>query len=285
MIMNLIKLLRIKNRALGVVMPEKVALDNARLFLTPRAFPLKEWEKEAEQQAERFSFGHGLSAIRWGKGKRKILLMHGWESRATQMYGLASALVADGCQVIAIDAPCHGRSKGEQSNPVAFAQAIVAADQELGPFDGAVGHSMGAVALAIAREAGANLGRYALVSSPACLYDTLIVFCDFMGLSPRCTERFVQHVESEVGRPARELDVGLLLADHTPRPLLVHDRNDREIPYESVATIKRALSDVKIWSSNDLGHRKIVRDPFIASVIRQFVTTGTVADQEMASAK
>ncbi|WP_303288982.1 alpha/beta fold hydrolase [Marinobacter sp. SS5-14b] len=283
--MNGITLIRMKNRALGMVMPEKVVRDNARLFLSPRTFPLKEWEKEAEQQGTRFGFGDGLSAIRWGSGERKILLMHGWESRATQMYGLASALAADGCQVIAIDAPLHGRSKGKRTSPVAFAQAIVAADRELGPFDGAVGHSMGAVALAIAREAGANLGRYALVSSPACLYDTLIAFCNFMGLSTGCTKRFVRHVEREVGRSARDLDVARLMAGHTPAPLLVHARNDREIPYEAVATIKRTLSGATVWSANDLGHRKIVRDPTIASVVQQFVTTGIVSEQEVATAK
>ena len=119
----------------------------------------------------------------------------------------------------------------------------------------------------------------------ACLYDTLIAFCNFMGLSTGCTKRFVRHVESEVGRSARDLDVARLMAGHTPAPLLVHARNDREIPYEAVATIKRALSGATVWSANDLGHRKIVRDPTIASVVQQFVTTGTVAEQEVATAK
>lgn len=268
--MDIMTFLRMKNRILGYISPETVAKQNAKMFLSPRTHGMKDWEHEAEKQGERLCFGDSLSAIRWGKSDKRILIMHGWESRATQMFGIANMLARRGFEVIAIDAPKHGHSKGEKSDPVAFANAITAADKAFGPFYGAVGHSMGATALAIARKNGTNLGKYALISSPACILDTLKAFAGYMGLSEQCTELFVQKVEQEVGRPAKELDVGDLLQEHDEESLLVHAKDDREIPYQSMERISGKLAKVKTLSPPDLGHRKIVRDENVAISLHGF---------------
>ena len=133
-------LLPIKNQTLGTIFPQVTARNAARLFLTPKRFPVKAWEKEAEADCERISFGNGLSAARWGNGGPKILIMHGWESRATQMYSLVPDLIGHGFEAIGIDAPGHGHSGSGRTNPVMFAEAIQAADQTFGLFYGASGH-------------------------------------------------------------------------------------------------------------------------------------------------
>ena len=274
----IVRLVRIKNRILGILMPGRVARDHVRLFLSPRKFPLKQWEQTAEQDGERISFGAefagGLSALRWGKGQQRVLIMHGWESRATQMQALAQPLVELGYQVIAIDAPLHGLSRGEQSNPVQFARAVQAACRDLGPFHAAVGHSMGCAALAIAREQGAHINRYVLMASPANMLDTLRAFAGFMDLPKTCTALFIQGISETVGRPAGELEVGEMLADGSPDVLLVHARNDIEVPYQAMIRIHNKLVQAKTWTSSSLGHRKLVRDPQVATLIGQFVSTG-----------
>lgn len=279
--MNTMTKVRTRNRALGTLFPARVARETARLFLSPRNFALRDWEKAAEQAGERLAFGDGLSAIRWGSGERRVLLMHGWESRATQMYSIAAELVSAGYEVIAIDAPLHGKSGGDKAHPVAFAAAIAEAERAFGPFDGGVGHSMGAAALAIARSHGVSLGHYVLISSPAVLYDTLWGFAKFMGLSDRTAERFIGLVEAEVGVPSRDLEVGRLLASHGRPTLLIHARDDQEVPYSSVNRIRSALDLAEVWSPDGLGHRKIVRDPGVAAVVRSFLTTCQVPERQV----
>ncbi len=271
-------LFRIKNRLLGALMPEKVARDTARLFLTPRLFPLKEWEKEAEKKCRRHTFGDGLSAARWGAGIRRILLVHGWESRATQMYGIASALVENGFEVIAIDAPLHGHSGGVKSNPVTFAEAIATAVNELGPFDGTVGHSMGAAAIAFAMDMGADPGRCVCIAAPSCMYLVLKAFSRHIGLSEKCTTRFLRHVETEVGKPSRELNVGSIFAKLKPEVLLIHARNDQEVPYCSLEQIKQSYPDLLTYSPTDLGHQRIVRDTTVSSLISDFMKSGHMTE-------
>ncbi|MCH9691164.1 MAG: alpha/beta hydrolase [Gammaproteobacteria bacterium] len=275
-------LLRIKNQILGTLAPSKVAKDHVKIFLSPRRFPLKNWEENAELEGERLCFGKEfeecLSALRWGKGgDKRVLIMHGWESRATQMYTLAQPLLEQGYEVIAIDAPRHGLSKGKRANPVQFASSVVAACRELGPFHAAIGHSMGCAGLAMAREKGASITRLVLLASPANMLDNLQAFADFMKLPKKCTEIFINGIGITVGCPADELDVGKMLSTGQPEVLLVHDRNDIEVPFSSMARIYKKLSNARTWESSSLGHRKLVRDPDIATIVAQFVGTGDIA--------
>ncbi|MEH6557335.1 MAG: alpha/beta hydrolase [Oceanicoccus sp.] len=91
---------------------------------------MKSWEEEKEQQGERVSLSNGLSAIKCGNSKQQLLLVHGWESRATQMAGLVDAIVDAGFQVIASDGPAHGHSAGREANPLMFAEAMLQVNEE-----------------------------------------------------------------------------------------------------------------------------------------------------------
>lgn len=268
--MNMLTFIRLKNRLSGFLAPKRTAQKNMQIFLNPRKFPLKDWEETAESKGERFFFGPNLSAIRWGHGPQKILLMHGWESRATQMYSIAEPLVAAGFEVIAIDAPLHGKSAGTKANPLVFAHTIHTANQALGPFYGAIGHSMGAAALAIAKSNGVNLGRYVLISSPACLYDTLYAFAKFMGLSEKCIQLFIQSVEAEVGEPSKALDVGNAMRNHD-HCLLIHSKDDAEVPYAAMQKLIAEIPTARSNIVNNLGHRKIVRDIKVCEMITEFM--------------
>jgi pimeloyl-ACP methyl ester carboxylesterase len=277
--MNIIDLLRIKNKILGVIMPDSVANSNARLFLTPRRFKLKDWEKLAEQSARRINFAQNLSAAIWGNGVKKALLMHGWESRATHMYAFVEPLLACGYTVVAIDAPLHGHSQGTESNPLAFARAIVAASEELGPFNAAIGHSMGGAAISIAMEYGARFDRSVLLSSPSCLYNVLVDFARFMGLSEKLQHRFVRQIEKKVGRPSKELDVGRVFSELQPEALLIHADDDKEIPHHSMQDIAKAYPGLITHTVSGLGHRKVLRDPEIARLVAQYIVTGAVNEE------
>jgi hypothetical protein len=69
--MNIIDLIRIKNRVMGAVMPEQIARAAATLFLTPRRFALKDWEHQAEQSCRRIRFSQDMRVACWGDGHKK----------------------------------------------------------------------------------------------------------------------------------------------------------------------------------------------------------------------
>jgi len=88
----------------------------------------------------RFNLSEAVSAIRWSQnaiskhrvcnevasddaesdGSKQILLVHGCESRATQMFGLVKGLIQQGYSVFAVNMPGHGHSFGDTSNAYFF---------------------------------------------------------------------------------------------------------------------------------------------------------------------
>lgn len=270
--MNLaFKLYVSKNKILGLLFPKRMANSAKNTFLTPRKYPLKAWEQEIEKQGERFSFGDGLSALRWGDAKPKVLLVHGWESRATQMSGFVDLFIEAGYQLIAIDAPAHGESSGAHANPVAFAEAIVTAHSELGPFEAIVGHSMGGSALAIALSEGVDCEKVVLISSPSTIIGVLKTFSKFIGLPEKCERHFIQLVGESAGRPAEALDIAKISKTIRAKSLIIHDERDLEIPFENAKSIHNNWPDAQLVSTQGYGHRAILRQREVWETIVGFI--------------
>ena len=74
---------------------------------------------------------------------RKILITHGWMSRAAYMVRLIRALHRQGFEIFALDFPAHGEAKGRQlpwTDAVAVLREVI---NQLGPFYAVLGHSFG----------------------------------------------------------------------------------------------------------------------------------------------
>ncbi|MDZ7614559.1 MAG: alpha/beta hydrolase [Flavobacteriaceae bacterium] len=73
--------------------------------------------------------------------------MHGWSGRGSQLYHLADKILENRMMVISVDAPAHGLSTGKKTNMLEYIQVIEEIDKKYGPFDFAIGHSWGGMAL------------------------------------------------------------------------------------------------------------------------------------------
>lgn len=260
-----------KNKIIGTLFPQKAAESAKTLFLTPRKHPIKAWEEEIEKKGTRLNLSNGLSTISWGDSPRKILLVHGWESRATQVSGFAEKFVEAGFQVIALDGPAHGQSAGKQANPLMFAKAVVQANSELGPFETIIGHSMGGSAVAIALSEGVECKKVVLISSPSSIESVLKRFAKFIGLPNKSTQRFLNLVGENVGRSAESLNIAKLIQSNSSKGLIIHDQDDIEIPYADAKTIEKNWKGAKLISTKGYGHRSILRQKDVWASIMGFV--------------
>lgn len=83
----------------------------------------------------------------WGKGSRKILLTHGWGSKAGDLYEIIMALEQiENVEIIAFDAPGNGSSEGVLSSLLLFMQAVKTTVSHYGIPEVTIGHSLGAMA-------------------------------------------------------------------------------------------------------------------------------------------
>ncbi|MFQ3186969.1 alpha/beta hydrolase [Marinomonas primoryensis] len=275
---------KLRNKIGSVIAPNWVAKAVSIKFLSPKRYAIKAWERRAEQAGTRFNLSEQVSVIRWSKGSRtdhiksenkQILLIHGWESRATQMYGLVEGLLRQDYTVFAVDMPGHGHSSGEVSDAYLFYQTIKLAQQELGHFHAIIGHSMGAGAAAIAVGKGVTTNKLILISGPSSIENVLRRFSGFVGLNKKTTNKFIDFIGHHVGVLATELDATKLLGLCDIPTLLIHDEHDIEVPISESKILAKTFTQSELFVTKGLGHRKILKSDEVHAKISGFVNIKT----------
>ena len=266
---------RASNQVLGRVFPNWTAARAQDVFMRPRRSGRRHWEAAVEERAERVRLKTGLSALRWSSkletARGTVLCIHGWEGRATQFDPLAQQLVELGFDVLAVDGPGHGQSPGREANPVEFSRALLLVDHECGPFHAVVGHSMGAGASALALSWGLRAGRAALLASPSSITGVLTRYARFVGLPPAAEARFFKRVARHVGFGDQELDVANVAEALDMPGLVIHDRDDLEVPFTDGEAIARHWPRASFTPVVGLGHRKLLRDSEVLGQVTRFV--------------
>lgn len=253
-------------RIVGGMLPMLAAGIARRIATRPLRAPLRTPPPGATPVTFRF----GLAGLRWGEHGPRILALHGWEGRASQFRGLGERLAARGYQLVALDAPAHGRSPGREANPVVFADAAVEAASELGPLHAVVGHSMGGAAVLLAQSRGLRAGRSVAIAAPAALPDVLQRLSRAFGLPLRASRAFIAQMERHAGEPASGLDVALLGAQLRGPLLLIHDHDDCVVPFGDGERIA-ALTGGELIATRGLGHRDILREAGVLDRITAFL--------------
>ncbi|TGE28157.1 alpha/beta fold hydrolase [Hymenobacter metallicola] len=274
-----LKLLRLKFRLLTVI-STTVAFQSAwRLFTTPRKLAVKVWEAAALADARRFEVpfeqGH-VVAYEWNPaGKRTVLLVHGWEHRASFWGAFAQGLVAAGYRVIAFDGPAHGASSGRRTTLPMFGAAIQTVADQVGPIWGVVAHSFGAAATAglpVHFNNGQLLPRLVLLSVPGSTPAVFQRFADLLELPGSVLARMTEFAEARHGR--RSESYSLTQVGHqvpAERALLLHDRADETIPFHEAEAIARSWPGLDFRPTTGLGHNRIMRDPDVISQVVAFL--------------
>ena len=226
-------------------------------FLTPRPMRTKPRDDELLRRGTRLTLEGGLAATAWGDGPT-VLLAHGWESQRTHWGAFVSPLVEAGFRAVAIDAPAHGESPGKKTNVVEYAHALVRVGLQIGPLAGVVAHSFGAGATPIALHRGLDANRAVLISGPYSLASVVERWGRHHGIAEEEIPRFLRLVEDEIGEPMAELDLLHVVAGLSAAALIVHDRNDKEIPVEDGMALAAAWPGARTLITDRHGHRRIM---------------------------
>jgi pimeloyl-ACP methyl ester carboxylesterase len=250
----------------GRVAPRRAARKVEKMFRTPRRLQRRADELAVLVNARplRLNFaGLDLAGYEWRPRRltgddQPILLMHGWEGRATQFAALIEALLQQGRRVVAFDAPGHGDSPGDESTVGAFADLVLEADHAFGPFHAAIGHSMGGGAIMSAVVRGLRTDRIVSIAAPASLRRAATRSARAMGLPPRALPAFLQAVAHSNGRALETLDFDRLLPPPELDVLLLHDPRDAEVPASESAAVAGVWPNVKLRHITGVGHRRIL---------------------------
>lgn len=246
----------------------------ARLFTTPLKHrpPRRELGMEAESRKERIhvpAIGKDIVLYRYGEGNRKVLLVHGWSGRGTQLVKIADAYRKKGYEVISFDAPAHGRSPGSTTLMPEFIASIFEVEKLAGPFDTVVGHSLGGMSVLNALKDGLQVRSAAIVGSGDVIGDIFDGFIRRMELNRKISLEMKRYFERRYPGKTMEDYSSYLSAKAIDIPVLViHDQDDHEVPVGCAYHIADHLKNGKLMITEGLGHRKILGDAaVIASIL------------------
>jgi pimeloyl-ACP methyl ester carboxylesterase len=193
-----------------------------------------------------------------GNGEKKILLTHGWSGRGTQLVKFADALVAKGYTTVSFDAPAHGKSPGNTTIMTDFIASITEVDRKFGPFDAAVGHSLGGMSLLNAVKSGFKINRLVTIGSGDKVKDILIDFVAKLELKQEFSTHLKQHFEKKYNTEMESYSAYLAAQSITIPVLVIHDEEDNEVPVWASKNIFANLINGELLITNNLGHRKIL---------------------------
>jgi pimeloyl-ACP methyl ester carboxylesterase len=240
-----------------------------RLFFKTRRTGPRPGERDVLETATPSSIA-GMKAWSWGNGPT-VLLVHGWNGRATQLGGFVEPLVARGYRVVAFDAFGHGESSGNSMSLPELASCIREVSDELGGLYGVIAHSMGGAATTLALSNGLQLERAVFVSPPSDPRVFLQIFSDALGIADEVRTRLKERVERRIGTSMESIR-GNRIAPSMRVPLLVvHDRNDKEVPAESGQSIADAWPGAELILTEGLGHQRILRAEPVTNVAVSFI--------------
>lgn len=251
------------------VAPGLTAVAAERLFFTTRRSAPRPGEREILGSAEPSRIS-GMQAWTWGEGPT-VLLVHGWNGRATQLGGFVKPLVDSGHRVVAFDASGHGQSPGRRSSLPELADCVYEVADQLGEVYAILAHSLGGAATTLALSRGLEIERAVLISPPADPRRFLEAFGTALGMNEEARKRVQQRVERRLATPMEALRIDRIATSMRTPALIIHDRNDKEVPVEVGQGIANAWPNAELVVTEGLGHQRILRSEYVARVAVRFI--------------
>ena len=261
-------------RALQALSPALAVRLAERLFFTPVRQNGSARVRAFLESGERIDVETGdqrVATWRFGEGPT-VLLVHGWSSRGAHLRAFASPLLPRGYSVVTFDHPAHGASSGRLASIPEMGRAIEAVVAAHGPLHGLIAHSLGATAAIHALQHGVSAQRVVLVAPAADPDEFTGRVASLLGWTERTLDAFKRRAERRLGIRWDDLDMRVVAATMTAPALVVHDREDEEVPYHHGDAIAAAWPGATQMETSGLGHTAILRDEEVVSRVVGFLT-------------
>ena len=248
----------------------------ARIFLTPFGYEMPEREKSMYEQSKKElirvnSINRDIMVYQYGDAPKKILLVHGWSGSGTQLSKIADQLLAKGYSTVSFDAPAHGKSPGKRTLLPHFIEAIHYLEEQYGPFEAAIGHSLGGMSLLRSTKHGLNIQKLVIIGTANSITAITKNFAKNLQLTEKVATLLKSYFDHRYGEDLNNYS-GAVSAKGIKIPtLVVHDKNDVDVHYSSAHEITDALENGELLLTEQLGHRKILGDQKVISQIVKFI--------------
>lgn len=261
---------------LEAISPKLVTLFAAKLFTTPIKHKIPKRELHMEQNSRQSkllvsSIKKEITVYEYGEGQKKVLLVHGWSGRGTQLVKIADELLKMGYQTLSFDAPAHGKSQGKATIMTEFIAAIHEIEKQYGPFEFAIGHSLGGMSILNAIKQGFKVKKAVTIGSGDIIQDILDDFVLKLKLKPKIAVMLKQHFEKKFGESMENYSAHFAAQKVKIPVLVIHDQDDSEVSVKAAYNIVKHLENSELMITEHLGHRKILGNEIVINHIKEFL--------------
>lgn len=245
----------------------------SKLFTSPMKYKIPKREVEMDKNSVQQnlvldSIGKEIVIYNYGQGTKKVLLVHGWSGRGTQLVKIADEMLKLGYSTISFDAPGHGKASGKSSNMTEFIAAILEMQDKFGPFEYAIGHSLGGMSILNSIKRGLKVKKAVIVGSGDIVEDIMDDFIEKLGMNIAISKKMKASFEKKIGETMDSYSAYIVAREVKISVLVIHDNDDADVPVKAAHNIHENLKDSELLITNGLGHRKILGD---AKVIKKIV--------------
>lgn len=270
--------IRTRLTLMTLLSPRRAGMYAFRLFCTPTTRnrnPLPPVFSEAETLHFTFT-GQQITGYRWNKGgHRRVLLIHGFESSVVNFDQFVTGCIDKGYEVLAFDAPAHGRSTGKEINGMEYKNFLLHICSTYGPADSFLAHSFGGLAVCLALSEMPHTPQTRLVLiAPAT--ETMTAAAHLFRIlhitNPRVITAFHNRIREISGHDLSWFSISRSLAHIRATVLWVQDLEDTVTPWADAEKIQqRQLPNIEFVITKGLGHRRIYRDLDVIKKINTFI--------------
>ena len=218
--------------------------------------------------------GLAIHGYQWNaESDKKILILHGFESRAYNFDRYVTPLLNKGYGVVAMDGKAHGNSEGKTTTAPEYAAMIKVLEDKLGKFDGFISHSFGGIALCLYQENHNNPAAKMVLIAPATETQSAIdLFCRFFGLNAKIRESIYAFIKKKSGNDISHYSINRIAPKLTNPILWIHDKDDDITPLSDLKPLLDLSPDnIEFKITEGLGHRKIYKDTAVIKRIIDFI--------------
>jgi len=285
--MKLIEKIFIRYYSIKLSVLERISIKKAaafafRLFITPISVKTKH-PPQIPPGAEPLSFifeNNTINGYRWSStGKQKVLILHGFSSTMSKFMHYVQPLVDKGMEVLAFDAPAHGKSTGKTVNVLQYRDMIEQVVHLYGPVNVFIAHSFGGLALSLYAERLTNNAELKIILiAPATETNTAIsYFSEKLDISQKLQDAMRTHIFERSGIKAEDFSVRRAMKQIQSDTLWIHDLNDDVTPWKDAERVKDdGHKNIKFVNTTGLGHRRIYKDETVAKMVIDFITEKTI---------
>ena len=270
------KVILITAKLFEAISPKLATKFTAKLFTTPikHKIPKREFQMDKESIQETVfipSINKEIVVYHYGKSEKKILLVHGWSGRGTQLVKIADELVKLGYSTVSFDAPAHGKSKGNSSIMVEFIASILELEKQYGLFEFAIGHSLGGMSILNAIRENLNVKKAVIIGSGDIIQDIIDDFIKKLKLKPEIGIKLRDHFEKKYKVKMDYYSASNAAKEVSIPVLIIHDENDVDVNVKAAYNIKENLNISELMITKNLGHRKILGNTEVIKRIMEFI--------------